>query len=189
VPHQIEVRKSGLLSSSSTITPRPGLEQAVEVTLLTEAQQKAARTPPFEIVSRQTPRLSVSEFHLYPIATGAKALNLIVQSFLFNPARCASGGVHRSVERCIRYHCGQQARPTRIARRSHLLQRFNRGPRWHHASLEAIGRRKQGSPGKGIRRLNGSKIGGNSTSRGRLRLKHRYGRGRGQLLAQGDALG
>ena len=45
VPHQIEVRKSGLLSSSSTITPRPGLEQAVEVTLLTEAQQKAARTP------------------------------------------------------------------------------------------------------------------------------------------------
>jgi hypothetical protein len=45
VPHQIEVRKSGLLSSSSTVTPRPGLEQAVEVTLMSEAQQRAARTP------------------------------------------------------------------------------------------------------------------------------------------------
>jgi formylglycine-generating enzyme required for sulfatase activity len=43
--HQIEVRKSGYLSSSSTVTPRPGLEQALEVTILTEAQQRAARTP------------------------------------------------------------------------------------------------------------------------------------------------
>jgi formylglycine-generating enzyme required for sulfatase activity len=43
--HQIEVRKPGYLSSISTVTPRPGLEQALEVTVLTEAQQKVARTP------------------------------------------------------------------------------------------------------------------------------------------------
>jgi formylglycine-generating enzyme required for sulfatase activity len=45
VAHQIEVRKSGFLSSSSTVTPRPGLEQALDVTILTEAQQRAARIP------------------------------------------------------------------------------------------------------------------------------------------------
>ncbi len=45
VAHQIEVRKPGFLSSSSTITPRPGLEQALDVTILTEAQQRVARTP------------------------------------------------------------------------------------------------------------------------------------------------
>jgi formylglycine-generating enzyme required for sulfatase activity len=45
VAHQVEVRKSGLVTASSTVTPRPGLEQAVDVTLLTEAQQRAARIP------------------------------------------------------------------------------------------------------------------------------------------------
>ncbi len=45
VAHQMEVRKSGFLSSTSTVTPRLGLEQALNVTLLTEAQQRAARTP------------------------------------------------------------------------------------------------------------------------------------------------
>ena len=45
VPHQVEVRKSGFVTASSTVTPRPGLAQAVEVTLLTEAQQRAARIP------------------------------------------------------------------------------------------------------------------------------------------------
>jgi formylglycine-generating enzyme required for sulfatase activity len=45
VAHQIEVRKAGFLSSSSTVTPRPGLEQVLDVTILTEAQQRAARTP------------------------------------------------------------------------------------------------------------------------------------------------
>ncbi len=45
VAHQIEVRKPGFLSSSSTVTPRPGLEQALDVTILTEAQQRVARTP------------------------------------------------------------------------------------------------------------------------------------------------
>ena len=37
VAHQLEVRKSGFVSSSSTVTPRLGMEQAVEVALLTEA--------------------------------------------------------------------------------------------------------------------------------------------------------
>jgi formylglycine-generating enzyme required for sulfatase activity len=39
------VRKPGFVSSSSSVTPRPGLEQALEVTLLTEAQQRAAKIP------------------------------------------------------------------------------------------------------------------------------------------------
>ena len=45
VAHQIEVRKAGFVSSSTTVTPRPGFEQVMDVTLLTEAQQHAARIP------------------------------------------------------------------------------------------------------------------------------------------------
>ncbi len=45
VAHQVELRKAGFLSSTSTVTPRLGLDQALNVTLLTEAQQRAARTP------------------------------------------------------------------------------------------------------------------------------------------------
>ncbi len=45
VAHQIEVRKPGFLSSGSTVTPRLGFDQALDVTILTEAQQRVARTP------------------------------------------------------------------------------------------------------------------------------------------------
>jgi formylglycine-generating enzyme required for sulfatase activity len=43
--HQVEVRKPGFLSASSTVTPRLGFDQALDVTILTEAQQRVARTP------------------------------------------------------------------------------------------------------------------------------------------------
>lgn len=45
VAHQVELRKTGFLSSTNTVTPRLGLDQALDVTLLTEAQQRAAHTP------------------------------------------------------------------------------------------------------------------------------------------------
>jgi len=45
VAHQIEVRKSGYVTYSVAVTPRPGFDQAVEATLLTEAQQHLARIP------------------------------------------------------------------------------------------------------------------------------------------------
>ena len=45
VAHQIEVRKSGYVSFTATVTPRPGFDQAVEAMLLTEAQQHMARIP------------------------------------------------------------------------------------------------------------------------------------------------
>ncbi len=46
VAHQLEVRKGGYASFSASVTPRPGFDQAVEATLLTEAQQHLARIPP-----------------------------------------------------------------------------------------------------------------------------------------------
>ena len=45
VAHQIEVRKGGYVTFSAAVTPRPGFDQAVEATLLTEAQQHLARIP------------------------------------------------------------------------------------------------------------------------------------------------
>ena len=45
VAHQVEVRKLGFVTSSNSVTPRIGLDQALDVTLLTEAQQRAARIP------------------------------------------------------------------------------------------------------------------------------------------------
>jgi formylglycine-generating enzyme required for sulfatase activity len=42
-PHVIEVRKAGLESFRSTVTPRPGLPQVVEFTLVTAEEAKAAR--------------------------------------------------------------------------------------------------------------------------------------------------
>ena len=46
VAHQLEVRKSGYATFSASVTPRPGFDQAVEATLLTEAQQHMARFAP-----------------------------------------------------------------------------------------------------------------------------------------------
>ncbi len=46
VAHKIDVRKSGFLDFSATVTPRPGLDQSLEVRLLTEQQQRVARVPP-----------------------------------------------------------------------------------------------------------------------------------------------
>jgi len=45
VAHQIEVRRSGYVTFSVAVTPRPGFDQAVEAALLTEAQQHLARIP------------------------------------------------------------------------------------------------------------------------------------------------
>ena len=45
VAHQIEVRKSGYATFSAAVTPRPGFDQAVDASLLTEAQQHMARIP------------------------------------------------------------------------------------------------------------------------------------------------
>ena len=46
VPQQLEIRKQGYVSHSQTVTPRPGVSQALEVTLLTEGEAKAVAVPP-----------------------------------------------------------------------------------------------------------------------------------------------
>ncbi len=46
VPQQIEIRKQGHVSHSQTVTPRPGVSQALEVTLLTEQEAKTVVIPP-----------------------------------------------------------------------------------------------------------------------------------------------
>ncbi len=43
--HEIEIRKPGLVSHKVAVTPRPGLPQAVNVTLLTPDESKAAAIP------------------------------------------------------------------------------------------------------------------------------------------------
>jgi len=45
-PHQLEVRRSGYASLNQSVTPRPGFDQEVDATLLTEAQQRMARLAP-----------------------------------------------------------------------------------------------------------------------------------------------
>ena len=45
VPHEIEVRKGGYESYRTTLTPRPGFPQTIEVTLKTAAQLAAEATP------------------------------------------------------------------------------------------------------------------------------------------------
>jgi formylglycine-generating enzyme required for sulfatase activity len=46
VPQQIEIRKQGFVSHAQTVTPRPGVSQALEVTLLTEQEAKSVAIPP-----------------------------------------------------------------------------------------------------------------------------------------------
>lgn len=43
--HEIAIRKEGFIEYKTTITPRPGVPQVVQATLLTPAQAKAAATP------------------------------------------------------------------------------------------------------------------------------------------------
>ena len=44
--HRIEVRKSGYASQRSRVQPRPGLEQVIDIALLTESEaRKASMTP------------------------------------------------------------------------------------------------------------------------------------------------
>lgn len=43
--HEIEVRKAGLVDFKTTVTPRPGLPQVVEATLLTAEQTRVASIP------------------------------------------------------------------------------------------------------------------------------------------------
>ena len=45
VSHKIDVKKGGFLDFGATVTPRPGLDQSVEVKLLTEQQQRMSRVP------------------------------------------------------------------------------------------------------------------------------------------------
>jgi formylglycine-generating enzyme required for sulfatase activity len=44
-PHEIEIRKPGFVDYKTTVTPRPGLQQIVETTLLTAEQTRLAATP------------------------------------------------------------------------------------------------------------------------------------------------
>ncbi|WP_461480876.1 PEGA domain-containing protein [Porticoccus sp.] len=44
-PHRIELRKSGYATASRTVTPQPGLDQLVQVSLLTERQARWASVP------------------------------------------------------------------------------------------------------------------------------------------------
>ena len=46
VPQQIEIRMQGFVSHAETVTPRPGVSQALEVTLLTEQEAKTATILP-----------------------------------------------------------------------------------------------------------------------------------------------
>ncbi len=45
VPQQIEIKKEGYLPYTTTITPRPGFPQSIEVVLKTEEEAKAEATP------------------------------------------------------------------------------------------------------------------------------------------------
>ena len=44
-PHQIEIKKPGFVDYKTTVTPRPGLQQVVQTTLLTAEQTRIAATP------------------------------------------------------------------------------------------------------------------------------------------------
>lgn len=44
-PHRIEIRKAGYTSLIATLTPQPGVERTLQVTLKTEAQTRAASIP------------------------------------------------------------------------------------------------------------------------------------------------
>ncbi|HEX7116502.1 MAG TPA: PEGA domain-containing protein [Steroidobacter sp.] len=44
-PHEIVIRKAGYVDYKTTVTPRPGVQQRVETTLLTAEQARLARTP------------------------------------------------------------------------------------------------------------------------------------------------
>ena len=46
VPQQIEIRKQGFITHSETVTPKPGVSQALEITLLTEQEARAVAIPP-----------------------------------------------------------------------------------------------------------------------------------------------
>jgi formylglycine-generating enzyme required for sulfatase activity len=46
VPQEIEVRKQGFITHSETVTPKPGVSQALEITLLTEQEARAVAIPP-----------------------------------------------------------------------------------------------------------------------------------------------
>jgi formylglycine-generating enzyme required for sulfatase activity len=43
--HQIEIRKAGYVDFNTSVTPRPGLSQVIETTLLTAEQTRLAATP------------------------------------------------------------------------------------------------------------------------------------------------
>jgi formylglycine-generating enzyme required for sulfatase activity len=43
--HQIEIRKAGFVDYKTSVTPRPGLQQIVQTTLLTAEETRRARTP------------------------------------------------------------------------------------------------------------------------------------------------
>lgn len=45
IPHRVEVAKAGFTTQSTTVTPRQGLEQRVEVKLASDAEVQAARMP------------------------------------------------------------------------------------------------------------------------------------------------
>ncbi len=44
--YEVEVRKEGYLAQRTSVTPRPGLEQSLEVDLKTAEEEQAIRTPP-----------------------------------------------------------------------------------------------------------------------------------------------
>ena len=46
IPQQIEIGKQGFVSYSQTVTPRPGVSQALEVDLVTQQEARAAKIPP-----------------------------------------------------------------------------------------------------------------------------------------------
>ncbi len=43
--HEIEIRKAGFVDFKASVTPRPGVQQRVETTLLTPEQSRIAATP------------------------------------------------------------------------------------------------------------------------------------------------
>ncbi len=45
-PYEVEVRKEGYVTERASVTPRPGLEQSLDVSLRTPEEERAERTPP-----------------------------------------------------------------------------------------------------------------------------------------------
>lgn len=66
--HQIEIRKSGFVDFKASVTPRPGLPQVIEATLLTAEQTRLAKTPS-QVSSKSSQQLKLMPLGRYTMGS------------------------------------------------------------------------------------------------------------------------